>query len=457
MAILRIMPVTQRPQLVHKAAQLCLTSIKVTTLLPTRNFSPLIQPQNQNRELEESIEESDRKPSFTKIKKKKPRGSNLRSTKSAYLEKPESPLQDPVREDEGNAVRVSRPVFDENGSVFLRATMLYPSEDGPVYQNSVETDECSAVRASEPNFGENARDASQNGAVRTGTQVVHLGGQDHARINISGAHNTPPDNGLGNPNSWHPKHKWYHVNQIMKDNKIGILVVGEAHLSASRHANIISLFGRRLDIRFSEDPVTANVKGVALHLIRDKELKEFIDDTGMQMQDEIERITAEGHERDPNFNPQTQGSEEDCKLGNPARCNQRLAKAQVKKHHDSRLSAQVRNRLEGEIIGSYWSALNRAKKPREMIRRLLKPGHDPLGDATAKYETYSKRMATIVPNYHNSIQKQRRDTTPDIRDPTIDIVLQSPSTVARSRAQFSLGRHVDQLIEPMNPDFVGVF
>ena len=75
--------------------------------------------------------------------------------------------------------------------------------------------------------------------------------------------------GLGNPNPWHPKHKWYHVNQVMKDNKIGILVVGEAHLSAARHANIITLFGRRLEVIFTEDPATANAKGLAFVINKD--------------------------------------------------------------------------------------------------------------------------------------------------------------------------------------------
>ncbi|KAJ7198932.1 Endonuclease/exonuclease/phosphatase, partial [Mycena haematopus] len=69
--------------------------------------------------------------------------------------------------------------------------------------------------------------------------------------------------GIGNPNSWHPKHKWYHVNQLMKDNKLGLLVVSESHLSAVRHAGIQNLFGRRLEIIFSEDPETPNARGLA--------------------------------------------------------------------------------------------------------------------------------------------------------------------------------------------------
>ncbi|KAJ7123585.1 hypothetical protein C8R44DRAFT_735226 [Mycena epipterygia] len=73
----------------------------------------------------------------------------------------------------------------------------------------------------------------------------------------------------GNPNPWHPQHKWYHVNQLTKDNKTGLLVIVESHLSATRHANIQSLFGRRLEVVFSEDPISPNAKGVAFVLNKD--------------------------------------------------------------------------------------------------------------------------------------------------------------------------------------------
>ncbi|KAJ7086538.1 hypothetical protein C8R44DRAFT_650841, partial [Mycena epipterygia] len=61
----------------------------------------------------------------------------------------------------------------------------------------------------------------------------------------------------------------YHVNQLTKDNKTGVLVVVESHLNAVRHANIQNLFGRRLEIIFSEDPVTPNAKGVAFVVNKD--------------------------------------------------------------------------------------------------------------------------------------------------------------------------------------------
>lgn len=47
--------------------------------------------------------------------------------------------------------------------------MLYASNLGPVYQDPIQQDEGNAVRASQPNMGENARSASPDRAVRSGT------------------------------------------------------------------------------------------------------------------------------------------------------------------------------------------------------------------------------------------------------------------------------------------------
>ncbi|KAJ3794998.1 hypothetical protein GGU11DRAFT_747449 [Lentinula aff. detonsa] len=37
--------------------------------------------------------------------------------------------------------------------------------------------------------------------------------------------------GIGNSDVSHPDNKWVHINQLLRDEKIGILVVGEAHLN----------------------------------------------------------------------------------------------------------------------------------------------------------------------------------------------------------------------------------
>ncbi|KAK7007212.1 hypothetical protein R3P38DRAFT_2480014, partial [Favolaschia claudopus] len=54
--------------------------------------------------------------------------------------------------------------------------------------------------------------------------------------------------------------------------------------------------------------------------------------------------------------------------------------------------------------------INKPRKPKEIIHRLLR--NRELEDAP-QYETNSKRMANIARNYHNKLQKDRRDVTPD--------------------------------------------
>ncbi|KAJ7133146.1 Endonuclease/exonuclease/phosphatase, partial [Mycena epipterygia] len=57
--------------------------------------------------------------------------------------------------------------------------------------------------------------------------------------------------------------------QFTKANKTGILVLTESHLNVARHTRIQTLFGRRLEVLFSEDPVTPNAKGVAFVINKD--------------------------------------------------------------------------------------------------------------------------------------------------------------------------------------------
>lgn len=51
----------------------------------------------------------------------------------------------------------------------------------------------------------------------------------------------------------------------------------------------------------------------------------------------------------------------------------------------------------GEKIGGIWSAINKEKKPRDLIRRLKIPG-------TNQYERSSVRMAELAREYHNNLQ-----------------------------------------------------
>jgi hypothetical protein len=77
-----------------------------------------------------------------------------------------------------------------------------------------------------------------------------------AALNIKGNGHTDPSNG---------KNKWNHINQIVRDEKIGILAIGEAHLNNSRCNNIEQIFGKRLKIIFSSLPNNPNAAGIAGH------------------------------------------------------------------------------------------------------------------------------------------------------------------------------------------------
>ena len=58
--------------------------------------------------------------------------------------------------------------------------------------------------------------------------------------------------------------KWLHINQIMKEKKIGILALQETHLSDEQTGNIQNLFNKRLAIFSSIDENSQNSKGVAV-------------------------------------------------------------------------------------------------------------------------------------------------------------------------------------------------
>jgi hypothetical protein len=60
--------------------------------------------------------------------------------------------------------------------------------------------------------------------------------------------------------------KWNHINQMMRDSKIGILAVQEAHLDDSRVVQLEELFPKRIKIYHTADSNTPNARGVALVL-----------------------------------------------------------------------------------------------------------------------------------------------------------------------------------------------
>ncbi|KAL0056828.1 hypothetical protein AAF712_016557 [Marasmius tenuissimus] len=75
--------------------------------------------------------------------------------------------------------------------------------------------------------------------------------------------------GLGSTNFNDPRNKWYHINQLMRDRKIGVLILGEAHLNRERKQQIEDLYGGKIKVLFSSIPDNPNAKGVAVALHRD--------------------------------------------------------------------------------------------------------------------------------------------------------------------------------------------
>ncbi|KAG1859327.1 Endonuclease/exonuclease/phosphatase [Suillus subalutaceus] len=64
---------------------------------------------------------------------------------------------------------------------------------------------------------------------------------------------------------WHnSSDKWSHVNQIMKDQKLGILALQETHLTKEEESALNLMPGLRLCVISSIDPAHTNAKGVAI-------------------------------------------------------------------------------------------------------------------------------------------------------------------------------------------------
>jgi exonuclease III len=59
--------------------------------------------------------------------------------------------------------------------------------------------------------------------------------------------------------------KWNHINQIMREHRLSVLAVQEAHLTQEHVDGIHTLFGKRLQVHFSQGP-NVNAQGVAIVL-----------------------------------------------------------------------------------------------------------------------------------------------------------------------------------------------
>ena len=76
--------------------------------------------------------------------------------------------------------------------------------------------------------------------------------------------------GFGNHNAFNPQNKWHHVNQVMREKKIAVLLVQETHMNGERQAQVEGIFSRRMKIHSSANPENPTGKGgVAVVLNRE--------------------------------------------------------------------------------------------------------------------------------------------------------------------------------------------
>jgi exonuclease III len=74
--------------------------------------------------------------------------------------------------------------------------------------------------------------------------------------------------GRGAPTGNNPDSKWNHINQLVKEKRLGVLAIQEAHLTQEHVDDLHKLFGKRLQIHFSQGQNT-NAHGVAIVLNRE--------------------------------------------------------------------------------------------------------------------------------------------------------------------------------------------
>ncbi|KIY48016.1 DNase I-like protein, partial [Fistulina hepatica ATCC 64428] len=79
-----------------------------------------------------------------------------------------------------------------------------------------------------------------------------------------------------------PQSKWMHINQLMRDKRIGVLAVQEAHLTQEYVDQIERLFGRRLKVMHSSGENAMQAAGIAIVLN-----KEIVDIQGAEWMEVI--------------------------------------------------------------------------------------------------------------------------------------------------------------------------
>ena len=100
----------------------------------------------------------------------------------------------------------------------------------------------------------------------------------------------------------------------------------------------------------------------------------------------------------------TLANEQDIDTNKDTRINKSLLHSELdhlakKRRATARVKAQAQWTHKGEKMGRYWTKVNSARKPKEIIHRLRIPGSNP-----PKYTTHSVKMAEIAKQYHENLQ-----------------------------------------------------
>jgi hypothetical protein len=123
--------------------------------------------------------------------------------------------------------------------------------EAPPPQHPNPTQENSSIPSENPHNRENSSKKKIRKNTRASLKIASINMRGHGP---SGSNN--PDN------------KWNHINQLVKENRIGVLAIQEAHLTQGYVDDIHRLFGKRLQIHFSQG-TNPNAQGVAIVLNRE--------------------------------------------------------------------------------------------------------------------------------------------------------------------------------------------
>lgn len=120
---------------------------------------------------------------------------------------------------------------------------------------------------------------------------------------------------------------------------------------------------------------------------------------------------------------------------------ERIKKLHALRHDRIRLAVATRNRVEGETVSKYWTAINKDQKPRDVIYALFQLGSDP---AHPELVTRSDEMAELAKTHHDQLQQAGPHHPEDVRQRAIDDALDTVDTFASNADKARLAQRLSQ-------------